>query len=918
MRSGWLVTLGFLFLLSDWTSGAPGYRLPGNILPEHYILEIITHLGDPDFSFAGNVWIKIRCIKPTNSVILHSNKLNITDDDVTLKEIENNEHVLRHSITSAKHVPENEFYILKLNETLKSGKEYILHIPFTAQLNEDLAGFYRSSYIDKATNETRWLAVTQFESTDARRAFPCFDEPAMKAGFSIKIGHQEGLKAISNMPLKKVTPIENMKGWVWEEFEDTVPMSTYLVAFMVSEFEHRVSPPTSNNVTFRIWARKDAIDQVELARELGPRILAYYEDYFDVKYPLPKQDMAAIPDFSAGAMENWGLITYREIALLFDKSQSSSVNQHSIASVVAHELAHQWFGNLVTMKWWTDLWLNEGFATYVASLGVNKQFPEWNSLDSTSLDHIQLVYTLDALKSSHPVSVKIGNPSEITQIFDIISYKKGSAILRMMHNFLGKSFERGVSNYLKEYRYRNAEQDDLWLHLTNQAHKDGTLDEDLSIKEIMDTWTLQTGYPLVSVVRDYEMGTAKVTQKRYLQVPPEGKEAVNETCWWVPLTYTTKAERNFADAKPKKWLNCADQMSTVITGLPAKDQWVMFNINGTALYRVQYDIENWRLISETLNSDEFMTISPLNRAITVINALDLAWRGDLDYQTALQVVGYLRRETDYLPWKAGLTSLNDIDRMLKRTSNYGHFKKFIQELVEPAYKRYNQLARLPTQFESIKMHSMLSRWACRFQVGDCLDQVNSLFKQWRDLPDPDSKNPIPNDMKSVVYCNAIRYGNEDAWDFMWERYLKTNVGTEKNAILSALGCSRDVWILTRYLENSFNESSGIRKQDSFSVFASVARQEVGYFIACDYLMKNIKSIYEYFGDRTSRPGRYLSVCADNMMLENEVQVFKSFVNSNKEYLKYSRLAADQSIETAVANSRWFARNYGSITRTLVL
>lgn len=293
---------------------------------------------------------------------------------------------------------------------------------------------------------------------------------------------------------------KNRTNWTWDFFPDTVPMSTYLLAYSINDFEYReaIAPLQSSNVTFRIYARRDAINQVDYALDIGPKCLRFYEQYFDVAFPLPKMDMMAVPDFSSGAMENWGLITYREVALLYAPELSSSSNKHTVASVVAHELAHQWFGNLVTMRWWDDLWLNEGFATYVASLGVHSLHPEWNSFVEESLSNTQSIFRFDALRSSHPVKVQIDNPATISQIFDQISYKKGSSILRMMHRFLGeKSFRAGVHNYLVKHAYGNAVQDNLWEELTEEAHRQGTLPATNTVKQIMDKWTLQTGYPKV-------------------------------------------------------------------------------------------------------------------------------------------------------------------------------------------------------------------------------------------------------------------------------------------------------------------------------------------------------------------------------------------------------------------------------------
>uniref|UniRef100_A0A1B6D6B8 Aminopeptidase n=1 Tax=Clastoptera arizonana TaxID=38151 RepID=A0A1B6D6B8_9HEMI len=893
-------------------SDTPSYRLPGNVIPKHYVLDIITNLDEDNFSFQGNVWIKVKCVVPTDKIYLHYRKLNITSEQVTVKEIMDKNEIKNLSIQEQKMDSENDFYIIKLSETLEENKNYVIYLPFGGILTEGLAGYYRSSYLDRTTNTTKWLAVTQFEANDARQAFPCFDEPAMKATFTISLAHKDIFKSASNMPLVKTEPIVSKPNWVWDRFEDTVPISTYLVAFVVSDFEFRTSDKFDNNVTFRIWAQKDAIDQVEFARQVGPKFLSYYEKYFDVKYPLPKQDMVAIPDFRAGAMENWGLITYRESLLLFDKKTSSTASQHSIASVIAHELAHQWFGNLVTMKWWTDLWLNEGFATYVAGLGVEYAFPEWNSLASNAVDYMLIVFSFDALKTSHPVSVPIGHPTEISQIFDTISYKKGAYLLRMMNSFLGEEvFQQGVSNYLKLHKYSNAEQDDLWKSLTDKAHESGALPKDMSVKEIMDTWTVQTGYPVVTVTRDYNKKTVTLTQNRYLAVKNESIQG----CWWVPITYTREREANFNETMPKQWLNCKER-EVQMTVHADSDEWVIFNIQSAGLYRVKYDEDNWKKIALTLNSDKFKNIAVLNKVQLLADALDFAWGGEISYELAFNILNYLRNEDEYLPWKSGLSNLNYIDRLVRRTSKFGVFKKYVRNLITPIYEKIGSMKNIAKTFEGVKHQSLIISWACRFEVGDCAKQANSLFNEWRQQEDPDSNNPIPSDLRGIVYCSAVKHGGEEVWEYMWQRYKKAHVVSEKALILSSLACSTDVWILNRFLDWSVDEKSDIRLQDSASVFVSVARTDVGYYIAKNFLYKNIKKIYNFYHSSSNLFGKYIAILAEQMIYEDDRDELKEFGKNNLEYLKSSQLQFHRSIETVVANTRWYNSYYNTIMQML--
>ncbi|XP_068087171.1 aminopeptidase N-like [Anabrus simplex] len=624
----------------------PNYRLPRSLWPTQYDLEILPFIGYPDsnFTYQGQVYIEIECVERTNVITLHAKDLHILVDYTYVEEKDNGENI---NIVQQKTYPEVDFYTTTLQSPLYENHTYLMYVKFTGYLTEGLAGFYRSSYEDKVTKETRcgngllkakvdnperksflmlglssqlesncsrfenkyeprieelkttttarWLAVTQFEATDARRAFPCFDEPEYKARFKISIGRLKTYRSISNMPLLTTEPMKGRPDWTLDHFQTSERMSTYLVAFIVSDMEYHISDNSDSRVMFRIWARRDAINQTNYASQVGPMVLDYFENYFRVHYPLPKQDMVAIPDFNAGAMENWGLITYREAMLLYDPEMSSVSNKHSVVSVISHELAHQWFGNLVTMKWWSDLWLNEGFATYVAILGVHQVYPQWNCLQSEAVENLLNVFTFDSLVSSHSVSAKIGHPNEIGQIFDTISYKKGALLLRMMNFFLSEEvFRNGLTNYLGEHRYQNAEQDDLWYQLSSEAHKAGVLADDMSVKKIMDTWTLQTGYPLVTVFRDYQSGAVMVTQKRYLSYQTDDVQHYSTVedgpCWLIPITYTVDSEANFENTRPRDWLSCS-QRTLEIPSAANSSEWVIFNIN---VADVLLDIESFQ------------------------------------------------------------------------------------------------------------------------------------------------------------------------------------------------------------------------------------------------------------------------------------------------------------------------------------
>ncbi|KAB0800625.1 hypothetical protein PPYR_05232 [Photinus pyralis] len=902
----------FLWICGIWVPNvaANEVRLPPTLIPEHYSLEIITDLNN--FNFSGKVWIRVKCIKETNQVVLHSEGLTINTNGTTVKTIDAD---VKNSIklTNFSFNEENDFFTIILDQPLKLDQKYEIFIPFNRTLDQNLDGYYRSSYDNPKTKRKEWLSVTQFEPTSARSAFPCFDEPSLKAIFNISLGRTEKYSSISNMPLSKTEPIRGKPGWVWDRYEETVPISTYLIAFVVSDFEYKESPPNNNSAVFRIWARSNAINQVEFAKNVGPKCLQFYENFFDIKYPLPKQDMIAIPDFNAGAMENWGLITYRETVLLFDNSTSSEVNKHSIVSVIAHELAHQWFGNLVTMKWWTDLWLNEGFATHMAALAVHNLFPEWNSLSHETVSNMLSVFSLDALKSSHPVSVTVANPKEINEIFDIISYKKGSFLLHMIRNFLSeKTFKNGVTHYLNKHKFSNAEQDDLWQALTEQAHEDASLLSHLTVKEIMDTWTLQTGFPLVTVIRNYQTNSAQLSQERFLLDTLEREK--KNSCWWIPITYTTQRDLNFKSTKPLQWMTCP-QGSLSINNLPNNDQWILFNLNVSGLYRINYDEDNWKMLIKTLQSDLYSTIGALNRVQLIEDSGALAWVGKLPYSIYFDVLDYLRYEKEYLPWKSALSNIDTVEKLIRRTSAFGAFKEFMNALISPIYNDVGGLNKKPTKnlLESTRYRSMITSWGCKFRVGTCVQEAREVFNKWLENP---SNNIIPKELRSVVYCTAVKHGGEAEWNFLWNQYKTTNTATEKSLILSTLGCTREVWLLERYMDWAIDDTSGIRKQDALLTFTSVAKNEVGYYVAKNFVWKRIGDIQNYLGVNSRRVSSLISTLASQMIYEEDYQELKNFTIRNSNYLVPSKQAIEQSLESVRLQVQWHKSHFHLIKEKL--
>src|ERR1700730_1234975 len=454
---------------------ASEYRLPSNVVPERYEISLTPDLRA--FTFAGEETVSVRVVSATDEVVLNALELEI--DQVSAE---------RGGVTvtgKAELEPARERASLRFERALEPG-EWKLRIVFRGVLNDKLHGFYRSTYKD-AQGNTHLVASTQFEATDARRAIPCWDEPALKARFKVRLVIDENLSAFSNAGVES----ERRFGAGKKEivFKETIKMSTYLLAFIVGEFE--TTEPTDAGTALRVAHVPGKRALTGWALEIGVFSLKWFANYYELPYPGDKLDLIAIPDFASGAMENLGAITFRETALLIDDHTASRAELERVADVVAHENAHMWFGDLVTMKWWNGIWLNEAFATFMELLAVDWFKPDWEVWVTFGMGRSAAMGT-DGLRSTRPVEFPVGRPKEAEAMFDVLTYQKGAAVLRMLEQFLGpEPFRQGIAGYLNDHKYANTETTDLWDAIEAASGEPA--------RAVMDSWIDQGGYPLVSV-----------------------------------------------------------------------------------------------------------------------------------------------------------------------------------------------------------------------------------------------------------------------------------------------------------------------------------------------------------------------------------------------------------------------------------
>lgn len=517
-------------------------------------------------------------------------------------------------------------------------------IEFEGVINHDMAGFYRSQYKPFAPaaasvprdDEWHYMMSTQFESTDARRAFPCFDEPNLKATFDFSVEIPNDQVALSNMPVKSTTPTVEGKQLV--AFERTPVMSTYLLAWAVGDFEYIEAFTerryNGKQLPVRVYTTRGLKEQGQWALQHAPKVIDFFSESFDIEYPLPKSDILAVHEFTHGAMENWGLVTYRMTAILFDEQKSEARFRNRIAYVVAHELAHQWFGNLVTMDWWDELWLNEGFATWAGWLAIDHLHPEWEVWPQFINEGFESALSLDALRSSHPIQVPVRDALDVNQIFDAISYLKGCSVIRMLANHLGvKTFLKGVSIYLKKHTYGNAKTVALWDALSEASGTD--------VPTLMKPWIEKIGFPVLTVAE--EPGQITIKQTRFLSTG-DVKSEEDTTTWWVPLAFEGKA-----GAQGVQSLALTAKEDTI---RDVNDDFYLINKDATAFYRVNYPPPRLQKLGTQLGR-----LSTEDKIFITGSAADLAFSG---YGTTPALLSFIQGFQDEAHFRVLSQALDSI------------------------------------------------------------------------------------------------------------------------------------------------------------------------------------------------------------------------------------------------------------------
>ena len=855
------------------------YRLPRTVLPKEYFITLTPDLEAHTFSGATDIILDVK--SPISEIVLHALDLDIYEYGLT----HGGRDIL---ITEMSLDRKKEMVTFKLSEAIfadKPGTSTILYLKFKGELNDKMHGFYRMH--DKEKNVIG--AATQFEATDARRCFPCFDEPDMKAIFHVSLYVPEKLTALSNMPIKYNLLSKN--GLKKVDFKPTPLMSTYLLAFVVAELEY-IEDRDRKGIPIRVYAVPGKKEWGRFGLEVALHALPFYADYYKVDYPLPKLDFVALPDFAAGAMENWGLETFRETALLINPEEMSAAAMERVADVVDHELAHHWFGNRTTMAWWTHLWLNEGFATFAEMLAVADKFPKWNRrVRFVAEDVLGATHDMDK-KNSHAIEQDVKNPAEIRELFDATTYSGGSAVCNMIEQYLGPNgFAKGVSKYLERHKYANAETNDLWRELGDTNDK--------PVEAIMSSYTRQPGYPVLFVDENpkWSAGQTKVQlkleQSRFIF---DG--STDNQFWNIPLGYITANDKN-----PNfKYM----EESKIIINLDVSfESWIKFNPGHNSLYRVAYTRRMWKLLADAVRAGE---LPEADRLGLLDDAFALSRAGYMKTSDALNLLSAYKNEDSFYVWAVISNKVGAINGLLHGHDSRFRATKLGRDLFYPiAIKMGWDKPDHQEENPEILLRALAIRNLGQYGVPAVIWKAQRLFNEYLngEVLDPD--------MRQTVFALVCENGDGKTFDQVVHVYDRTDDHQEKIRVLRAMGSFTIPDVIQKVL--AFSLSEKVRAQDTPILLSNVGANDDGRKPTWNFIKENWEELERrYHGGGFGSVTRVLQGTTSGFTTTEDLADVEQFFSEHP--TPGAERAMAQSLEMIRSNISWLARDLENIREWL--
>ncbi|KAL0882642.1 hypothetical protein ABMA27_001077 [Loxostege sticticalis] len=889
------LTIVAVCLLISNAASDPNYRLNTPIKPSAYSISIMPYFDSGDdraFTFDGEVTITFTSDASINQIKLHSQDLIFSGDNITVTNTGTNSVVALNATNPLEFDTAYTFAHINLESDLQAGVAHTLRIVYRGPIREDLNGFYKNYYMENGVK--KWLGATQMEPTHARKVFPCFDEPELKAVFTLTIMRPASYKpSLANTKMASSTDLSN--GYVREDFHPTPRMSTYLVAFLISEFEATYYNTNSSH-EFGVFVRPEATNQSAYSYDFGMRVVDALSDYFGINYYSTnnqlKLDHIGLINFRSGAMENWGLVTYRESLLLYVPEESTPYYKYRVAQIIAHETTHMWFGNLVTCHWWSNTWLNEGFANYFQDYITSLIEPEVGSGNILVTGSVYSALDADESPKSPPITNNdVFSPAEISEHFGTITYQKAGSVIRMMHHLLGdEAFKFGLNAYLSANQFQAGYPEMMYSALEKGVNATNALAPypGVTIGDVMSSWIAQAGHPVLDVQVNYEDGSVTLTQRRFYI---NGSHTSDET-YKIPITYTTGSAPDFSNTKPA-FIMEGKTHTFKVDAIAQNHSWIIFNVQETGLYRVKYDSHALEHISRALFTEERDKIHYLNRAKIINDLFAFYFADEISFSTLNGYLDYLQYETDYNVWYATIRGLNKLRSRYLGTEALHEIDARILDLLHNIVSHLGYEVSESDDFETLRNRMQVLELACKLDHAGCVEHAVANFRRL-----VDNGVAISPSLRPVSYCTGLRYGSAADYDFLWHRMSTHNVANEARTIGEILGCSSDEASLNKFLVSMQEENSPIMSQDITVPLSGVVGNHSHVHIVIDGLKNNFtlwSSIYPSMDT-------VFSTVAGALRTEAEINEFESWLNSCAECT--DKDATLETLASVRANAMW--------------
>jgi aminopeptidase N len=835
-------------------------RLFEQFKPDSYQLEL--RIDPESMTFTGQVIITGKKTgRPSERLTFHQKGLKITSAHITKFDKKGEQTIDVERINNQDSYDEVR---LHTKDKLFPGA-YGVSMEFEGKITRNMEGIYPCFF--EQDGKEQQLIATQFESHHAREAFPCIDEPEAKATFVLTLNAPQARAILANTPVAQQESVEDR---TVTTFEETPRMSTYLLAFAFGNLEY-LEAKTKSGVAVRTYATPDNVQHTEFALDVAVKCLDFYNEYFDIPYPLEKCDFIALPDFASGAMENWGCITFREQALLFDPKNTSLHMKQWVANVVAHELTHQWFGNLVTMKWWNDLWLNESFASWMSYLAIDHLFPEWNVWEDFIVSEQSQALKLDALEHTHPIEVEIKHPDEIRTIFDAISYEKGASVILMLKEYLGdEAFRDGLRIYLKRHAYKNTVSTDLWAAWEEASGK--------PVRDFMGIWTSQPGYPIVkATVADT---TQSFEQERFYLNPGADKQPAT---WPIPLA-------------PDDGLTITKAVTEVTLDQPLGDSIPIFNQDHMSFCRVIYQPEQLTKLAPHISK-----LPVLDRLGILADSFEAAKAGYASTVDTLELLRAYESEENTFVWDVMVGVLGGIRATMRDEDLREAMKPLSRKLAGKQVERLGWDAKNgEDHFDTLLRPTVLGLAA----VSDDETVVGEALKRFNDMKNPEDVAP---DIRGIVYGTAARKGGKAEF----EKLLKMHNASKNSEDRVTLSAALTGFEQPELYKEALDQITGkdVRLQDAGYWVAYSFANRFARDTTWDWMVKNWQWLQDNMGSDLSFY-RMPNYAARNYSDESFLPTFKDFFENHMS-AAFER-PVNQAIETIRWQSAWRTRDLEKI------